>query len=150
MAEISGLENITAQSIQDLEIIYNGALAECSIQSICDYLANPGGSVTIEENAPECNSPEEVEAACETVGVENAMIENEYSMFPNPANQLVAFTNKSETTISEVTIYNQTGQKVYGGIPENNTLNISKLQPGMYVVELATKEGNVRKKLIIQ
>jgi predicted outer membrane repeat protein len=73
-----------------------------------------------------------------------------FEVYPNPANQSVTITSKNGILIENVTIYTQTGQKVYRGIPENNTLDISKLQPGMYVIEVATKVGNARKKVIVQ
>ena len=46
-------------------------------------------------------------------------------------------------------IYSQTGKKVLQGKPINNTLNISKLQHGMYIIELETQQGTLREKLII-
>ena len=71
-------------------------------------------------------------------------------VYPNPASQKVRFSYKEGTLIREVRIFNQTGQKVYRGIPENNTLDISGLQPGMYIVEVESKEGNLRGKLIVK
>lgn len=150
LLNITGLENIASHTIHDIEISYNQALSECHVKSICDYLADPGGEIYIAYNAPGCNSPEEVEAACETVGVENTVTGKEYLIFPNPANQLVTFTCNNGSTNLELTIFNQTGQKVYRGIPDNNTLDVSILKPGIYVVEVATKEGIVRKKLVVQ
>ena len=53
-------------------------------------------------------------------------------------------------TIDEVVIYNQTGQKVLQGKPVNNTLDISKIDQGLYIIELVTAKGEIRKKIIIQ
>ncbi|HEY9115011.1 MAG TPA: T9SS type A sorting domain-containing protein, partial [Bacteroidales bacterium] len=148
LADISALANIDGDSIGYLFISGNYSLSECAIKSICEYLAiNYYADIWM--NGEGCNNQEEVEQAC-LVSVENIFEEKTILLFPNPANKTVTIAYKNGLTISEVTIYNQTGQKVYRGIPENNTLDISKLQPGMYVVEVATKEGNLRKKLIIQ
>ena len=54
------------------------------------------------------------------------------------------------TVIKEVIIYNQIGQKVYRGTPENNTLDVSKLQPGIYLVEVRCDQKKFREKLIIE
>jgi len=64
LIDITGLENIDAGSITDLTISYNLSLSTCEVQSICDYLANPSGYVSIGGNATGCNSQEEVEDAC--------------------------------------------------------------------------------------
>ena len=61
---LSGIENINSGSIEDLEIDHNYLLAECDVQSICNYLAGPNGTLEIHDNANSCNSQEEVEEAC--------------------------------------------------------------------------------------
>ena len=64
MTSLAGIENIDPAYINYLEIFFNDLLSTCEVQSICDYLANPGGSVVIFMNAPGCNSPPEVASAC--------------------------------------------------------------------------------------
>jgi hypothetical protein len=91
-----------------------------------------------------------VEAACEAVMVESIELEENYFLFPNPANQSVTIASKNGIFIENVSIFNQTGQKVYCGISESNTLDISKLQPGMYIIELITNQGTIKEKLIIK
>ena len=150
LTSLTGLENIDAGSIEALYINENPSLFQCAVQSICDFLASPNGEINIYGNAYGCNSQAQVEAACDAVGVEIVVIENEYSLFPNPANQTITITTKDRTIIQEVTIYNQTGQKVMQGKPVNNTLDVSQLQPGIYIIKVKTIEGNVREKLIIQ
>jgi hypothetical protein len=61
---LSGLDNIDASTISSLSIFWNLALSTCEVQSVCDYLANPNGTIEIYANAPGCRSQEEVEAAC--------------------------------------------------------------------------------------
>ena len=150
LTNLTGLDNIEPASISNLVITYNYSLSSCEVQSICDYLASPNGTIEIHSNAPGCNSPEEVEAACELVLVESIDADENFYLFPNPANQSVTITSKSGTLIENVIIYNQTGQRVYCGIPENNRLDISKLQPGMYIIELITNLGTIKEKLIIK
>jgi hypothetical protein len=149
LSSISGIENIEAASIENLEIDYNNSLADCEIQSICNYLADPNGTVEIHDNAAGCNSPEEVEAHCQTF-VEEIKTGNGITIFPNPSNEMIAISVPNGVTINEVLIYNQTGQKVLQGKPVNNTLDISNLQHGMYIIELITDQGKIREKLIVQ
>ena len=61
---LSGLNNIDEGSITDLYIFDNDSLSECEVQSICNYLVSPNGSVNIFGNAHGCESPSEVADAC--------------------------------------------------------------------------------------
>ncbi len=64
ITDIWGLVNIDPASIADLYIADNATLSVCDIQSICEYLASPNGTVNIQNNATGCNSPVEVEEIC--------------------------------------------------------------------------------------
>jgi hypothetical protein len=48
-----------------MQIVDNTTLSECEIISVCLYMANPGGVIQINNNAPGCNNQAEVEEACE-------------------------------------------------------------------------------------
>jgi hypothetical protein len=61
---LSGLESLDVSSIVDLYIIYNHSLLACNEPIICEYLANPYGSVNIYDNAPGCDNPAEVSSSC--------------------------------------------------------------------------------------
>ena len=152
LTNISGLENIAAQSIQDLEISGNLALAQCNIQSICNYLAGPGGNVFIEYNATGCNSPEEVEAVCEASSVTALLLQTSISLYPNPANDKVTISSSAFAGKTRLSLFTLPGlhikEKIITGTIAR--LDISNLPPGMYIVELATDEWKVRKKLMIQ
>ena len=111
---LTGLENIDAGTISGLNINHNSSLSTCEVQSICDYLANPNGTIEIYDNAPGCNSVEEVEEACETVSIDEVSFNGNIITSPNP------FT--TSTTLSYelqqpekvfFSIYNQMGQLVY-------------------------------------
>lgn len=64
LTSLFGIENIVAGTITDIQIINNDTLATCDVQSICEYLASPNGTIEIHDNFTGCNSQEEVEAAC--------------------------------------------------------------------------------------
>ena len=64
LTSLSGLDNIDAGSIDDLYIYDNISLAICEVESICNYLANPNGTVIIHSNASGCNNPPEVANGC--------------------------------------------------------------------------------------
>ncbi len=83
LISLQGIENIEAETIQGLMCFNNPNLSTCEIQSICDYLANPQGWVHIYDNAPGCNSQEEVEDACWTSLDEKSYNDN-LIIYPNP------------------------------------------------------------------
>ena len=60
LLDLTGLETIGG----NLEINGNPLLSSCEAQAICDYLASPPGTVTIQNNASGCNSQAEVQANC--------------------------------------------------------------------------------------
>ncbi|MCK9423664.1 MAG: T9SS type A sorting domain-containing protein [Bacteroidales bacterium] len=149
LTSLTGLDSIVPESIDSLFISSNPVLSGCEVRSICNYLADPNGYNYIQDNASGCNSPEEVLAAC-AVSVEDIDLADQYSLFPNPTGNSVTISSKNSENISEFVIYLQTGQKVIRGKPVNNILDISKLQPGMYIVELVSGQWKIRKILIVE
>jgi hypothetical protein len=149
LTSLIGLENIYAESISDLYIADNSSLSTCEVQSVCDYLSSPNGDIEIHDNAIGCNSREEVEEAC-MVWIPNINLESEFSIYPNPAKKEIFISIKNGTTINEVKIYNQIGQKVLQKNQMTNTIDISKLRQGMYIIELVTNDSKIREKLIIR
>ena len=71
-------------------------------------------------------------------------------VYPNPTDQMLTISIKNGELIKEVTIYNQVGQNVYRGIPDENVLDVSKLQPGVYLIKVITNQSELKEKLIIE
>ncbi len=90
LTSLTGLNNINGSSISNLTISLNFLLSSCAVQSICDYLAAPNGTIEIHDNAIGCNSQEEVEAAC-GIGVDNIISDNGMSVYPNPSSDQIVF-----------------------------------------------------------
>jgi len=148
LTSLTGLDNIDAGTIENLHIYYNTLLSTCEVQSICDYIVSPNGTIVIHDNATGCNTQEEVEAAC-GVWVPDFNFESGISIYPNPAKDILTISSDEGITIEEVVIYNQIGKKVFEEELVNNTLDVSTLPRGMYVVELVSRDWKVRKKLIV-
>jgi hypothetical protein len=94
LTSLAGLDNIEANSIQELDISWNGTLSNCAVQSVCDYLAAPGAIIAIDHNAPGCNSPEEVDSACVYVSAGESAVNSQQSaviVFPNPTSRVSSF-----------------------------------------------------------
>jgi hypothetical protein len=149
MISLDGLENIDTGTIENLSIINNFLLSSCDVKSICDYLSSPGGAVEIHDNAQGCNSQQEVEEKCESASIYEEPPFLGLSLFPNPAHQKLNISS-AELNIDEVVVYALTGQQVFAIRPKSETIDISSLPRGMYIVEARVENRKVRQKLVIE
>jgi len=147
LTSLTGLDNIAAASIDSLFIYYNDALSTCEIKIVCDYLANPSGTITINDNSPGCNSQTEVETACAS-SIEYINFNDYISIYPNPAKDILNISCQDGATIEEVIIYNQTGQKVFAGELLDNTIDVSSLPQGLYFIHVQVGDQRATKKVV--
>ena len=76
LQDITALENLDASTINgdiipdDIILIGNPLLSECSIESFCSLLEDYNGSIFCSGNLPDCNSQSQIEVACATLPVE--------------------------------------------------------------------------------
>lgn len=136
------------QSIYGISIYNNSELSSCKVQSICDYLSFPNANITIGNNSTGCNTAPEVEEAC-LVEVPNNCLGSELTIYPNPTKNHITITSNNGVPISEVTIYNQLSQKVLQQTRMANTIDVSTLQQGIYIIEITSDKLKIREKLII-
>jgi hypothetical protein len=150
LTDITAIINIDPNSIQGyIAIIGNFNLSNCSVQSICGFIENPNGLAFISNNDIGCNNMAEVEAGCLT-SVNDNINSKEFTLSPNPATNYLIISVQGGLPIEEVIIYNRLGQKVLETKPVNNTLDVSMLNTGVYLIEGKTKDFIVRQKLIKQ
>jgi|AntAceMinimDraft_16_1070373.scaffolds.fasta_scaffold48963_1 hypothetical protein len=150
LTSLSGIENIDYQSITNLKITYNPSLSYCEVNSVCEYLADPGGTIWLFDNSEGCNTQAEVQTACSNSVTEILDHKSGLVIFPNPAKTKLFIRIKNNTSVDEVVIYNQIGKKVLIENKLIGSLDISKLQQGMYIIELVSSKSKIREKLIIR
>jgi len=151
LTSLEGLENAQLSNVENLNINNNVSLTNCEAESICNYLLSPNGEIRIYDNAVGCNSPEEVLDSCEAhAGYTGYGINyKDISLYPNPAYQQLNISIEGYN-IDDVTIYTLTGQQLMQERPVGETIEISHLQPGMYIVEVIIENTRFRKKLLVQ
>jgi Flp pilus assembly pilin Flp len=71
-----------------------------------------------------------------------------FSMYPNPATEVVTITLQENLQLEKVNIYNTLGQLVK--TEKNSSINVSSLSKGSYYFEVITNQGKATKQLIIQ
>lgn len=144
LTSLTGLDNIDAGSITNLLIWDNYNLSTCDVQSICDYLASPNGSILIQDNATGCNHEQEIITAC-GVGIDDKSTpDNQFTIFPNPAYTTITISLPSTTPFNNATlsIYNVSAQQVISQRITSPTqvLDIGTLPRGLYFVRITTAD----------
>jgi len=113
LTSLSGLDNIDASTIVSLGISGNSSLSTCEVKSVCDYLAAPNGNVYIHDNAPGCNTQEEVEEACDPVSVNEVGILDQLIIHPLPFTTSTTLTYEIQQPENVIlTIYDYLGKQV--------------------------------------
>jgi len=150
LTSLAGLDNIEPASITELTIRNNLLLSTCEVESVCSYLAIPNGDISIHDNATGCNSVDEVNEACDNLGVSDLNNESAFSIYPNPAEKAIFIKNTNEVVIKEISIFNRLGQKVLVITQPSESIDISTLEPGIFIVEVTSEKNKFRKKLLIK
>ncbi|MCK4677214.1 MAG: T9SS type A sorting domain-containing protein [Bacteroidales bacterium] len=153
LTSIASLENLSSIGT-DLIIMNNNSLSICSAWGICYYLSNPIGNVGIWDNAPGCNSREEVEEAC-TESVDEVSIINNLSIYPNPfTNTITIEYELKQPEIVTITIYNYLGEQLEMmrermSVGQQKTeWNCAEISAGIYFCVLKTNKGIQTTKII--
>ena len=157
LTNISALASLDGGSIEDLNIYYNYALSSCEMQSICDYLASPNGTIFIQDNAPGCNNPEEVMQACDSVlSVEEVTKEEVLMISPNPCSSVVIIRlTINDQGYVNLDLVDMTGIRIKRIIEDQKMpgtyelkVDLCDLPKGTYFCTLKTNEGIQTKKMI--
>jgi hypothetical protein len=114
LTSLTGLENLTSIG-GNVYISNNISLSTCDVQSICNYLASPNGTIEIHDNAAGCNSQEEVVALC-AKGIDESAAGRQQmavSCYPNPTSGIVDFRlSMADFRWASLKVYNAQGQEV--------------------------------------
>lgn len=143
LTDIDALENLNSSNIDDIFIRGNEQLAQCSIESICNYLSFPINSATIENNFTGCNSRLEIMDAC-ALNIENLQL-SIIDIFPNPTNDKFNISGLKNEAIE---IIDSQG-KIVKKIPNpKSSYSISELAKGIYFIKVTSENSSVIKKLV--
>ena len=141
LTSLSGLDNISADSLNAFWVDNNPMLTSCAIKSLCDYLNIQYHHVDILINSTGCNSEAEVKDACAGLFIENFSNENEFFIFPNPASTSFNVRNDGILNEWELIIINISGKELFH---QNNTnlktpIDIMELPRGIYFVRISNQ-----------
>jgi hypothetical protein len=75
----------------------------------------------------------------ETTGIDDMTAEDSFLIFPNPASGIINI--RTEYDIQMVEIYNLQGQRVAVGNRNANSISVSNLSKGVYIMKITTEQG---------
>lgn len=148
LTSLNGLNHIAAESIAELHVIFNASLSTCHVKSVCDYLANPNGTLSIFANSIGCTDTQTILDQCGLSSGEY-VFEKSFTLYPNPADQKLVLLIRDGSILKSVTVYNEIKQLFTIENP-GNILDISDLSPGLYFIKLETNQWVFTEKLIVQ
>ncbi len=113
LTDLTGMGNLSSIG-RDMFISYNSSLSTCEVQSVCDYIASPNGTIEIHDNATGCDSQQEVENACDTLSIYEFNFNAELSVAPNPftTSTTLSYTLSKPENV-QFTVYNVQSQIVF-------------------------------------
>jgi len=77
----------------------------------------------------------------------SSFIENNFSIFPNPASKTLFITSEN-LQIEQLSVFNPSGQKVMELNEITTEIDVSSLQNGIYFLKITSEEGTTIKKFV--
>lgn len=155
LGSIISLESINPNTLSDLVIQENPMLSECDAEGVCSFLTLPNADITISDNAPGCNSIEQVQTAC-FPSVEESTIGDSFSVSPNPTSASVNLRYMiSDLGYMIFDLIDITGTKVKSLTIQSNEagthemeIDLCDVPAGIYFCVLKTNQGIQTKKIV--
>jgi len=144
---LSSIESIENAYIGNSVSIFNNPnLDVCNIKSICDFLETDPENIIIQNNAPDCNSINEVKELCfVNIPNENSGLSLQY--YPNPTNKEINISGINPVNFDKIIILN-TFQQIVLIDSNTNRIDISNLEQGIYIIEILSKGTIYRNKIV--
>lgn len=138
LKSIKGIDKLDPTSIQKLFITNSDSLSFCSVKSICTYITQNLGPVTIDLNSVGCNTEMEITDLCATTSSNELIKENTFLFFPNPAHAVIHM----QTDITEqakLYVIDNSGKIVMNIESGTNVLDVSGLPSGYYLFKMISE-----------
>ena len=85
-----------------------------------------------------------------TLDLVEQLVKMDALVYPNPANHIVNIKPSAGLTITSVELFDISGKKYYTELSNINTLNVSNLSDGIYLLNIISESGVITKKIIVK
>ncbi|MFC0603150.1 T9SS type A sorting domain-containing protein [Winogradskyella pulchriflava] len=86
----------------------------------------------------------------ESLSSNNEFSKNEFSIYPNPTNKGIVSITSTSNEVMNVQVFDILGKQIKNETLTNNTLNVSNLKSGVYLVKITQNNASTTKKLVIK
>lgn len=73
-----------------------------------------------------------------------------FKLYPNPAYDDVVYVTTEKNARKQIIVYDVFGEVVLTERTSNTSLNISRLVPGVYVIQLTEDSNTITRKLVVK
>lgn len=74
----------------------------------------------------------------------------EFDLYPNPASENVVYITTRNNTGKDITVYDIFGKEVLSARITTKELNISRLVPGVYFLQVVENNNSMTRKLVVK
>ena len=136
---------LTAHCDQNVNYSWNVSSSHDSTITTAPLTTNTDITVTGTNNSTHCQGSSSVTVVVMTVGIDGTESEM-LRIFPNPTASLVNIN--SESTVSNISVFNVAGQQVMN-VKGSNTVDMRSLENGNYVLRIEFENGNVATSTVV-
>jgi len=154
ITDLSPLANIDPTTINQLLFEDLPGVSDCALENVCAYLALPSAQPTIANNASGCASVAEVEAACSTTSIADAVRVSGMAMqvFPNPSEGIVHVKFDRQGAML-FRVFDMSGRIVHeerlvATGTSTQAIDLSNLGTGIYTLRLDHPTGSFTSSLV--
>jgi hypothetical protein len=148
LESLSGLDNLEYDSLKHVRLINNPLLSFCHIPAVCDFMSTHLEDYRIEDNAQGCFDEFQVQDSC-GVGIAEYQTSRNITIFPNPATNKIYFRGFDQLQDIRISVYDQLGKEQIKCLILSSELDITDLEPGLYLIEFEQNEY-IHRELIIK
>lgn len=149
LKSLEGLEHLNSVG-GDLYIGSNDSLKDCT--AICELLTSEngiGGAIQIGGNPSQCSNNGEILPLCEElVSILFPQI-TPLQINPNPTSQRLEFQLNNEERLKKAELITLAGKKIPLVVNQDQSLDISKVIPNVYILILQTNQQTYTQKIIV-
>jgi len=112
------------------------------------FSATQGSSLSRTDQVESFDTPPQNVLDC-SLGTSSREFKN-FTIYPNPAGDIVNIQTRNNSNNITVEVFDINGRKVISKAVNNNSLDVSKLSQGIYIIKMSSNELTQTEKLIIK